>query len=130
MRTLNFEPGGRAFDLCYHALIFSPLPVQRNELRTHGVILTKLEAIGQVRLPVDKDGAVREFGPDELRLFMCVQGGTVVLEDAEWDFLKRHMDATVPNVNKALSRDLDRALDWLEKIPAELPTPAAQSVEG
>lgn len=123
MRVVRFEPSSRRYEIAYQALLFSPLPVHANERKAHGEILSKLEAIGQLKQMYDGQGAPRGYGPDEVRLYVCVSGGMVLLTEAEWDLLKRHIVAMVeaPTFSKSLLREGDALVEYVTTIPPEPP---------
>jgi hypothetical protein len=118
MRILKFQPTARSFDLCYQAAIFSNVQLDRAGLKTHGAILDKLEAIGQVKPAVDmQTGKERAYLPDEVRIWQTIAGGDVVLENAEWELLKTLLVAAIPNVGKSLTRELDATITYVEGLP-------------
>ena len=124
MRVLIFGAGNRQYEIAYQALLFSPVPVQRTERKVHGELLDKLEAIGEPKPVLDAAGQPRAYGPDEVMLYVCPLGGSVRLSEAEYDVLTRHVTAIVdgPTFQKALLREADRLVDYLEKLPAESAT--------
>jgi hypothetical protein len=121
VRTLHFEPDSRKYERLYGCLMVAPIQLRdRQEQRTHGSLLDKLEAIGQVKPAIDVNtGKVRDFMPDELRFMVTVTGGEIVLEDAEYEIAKRFCDACVPVIHHSLSRELERTLAWLDALPQE-----------
>lgn len=110
MRRLTFGESNdsKKFSLCYQALVFAQAPLARNELRTHGSLLTKLEAIGEPANPGRK--------PDDVELWHCPAGGSILLEDAEYLLLRRFLEALAPAVHRSLTRELDRAIVQLEAL--------------
>lgn len=117
MRLLEFGPFNeeKRFVLCYQALVFARAPLARNELRAHGRLLTALEAIGEVSNPGrDKDA---------VQLWHCVAGGTIRLEEDEFAILHRFLEAFVPDVHRALSREMDAAIRAME-VTKEAPASA------
>jgi hypothetical protein len=119
MRTLQFDPLSRQFDITYSALVQSPLPLNGStERKLQGELLDRLEGIGQLKPALDGLGNPREHKRDELQLFECVGGGSIAVSDPEYDLLKRHIVATVDSANfpKAWSRDGQRCVDWIEGV--------------
>lgn len=125
MRTLRFEPDSRKFERLYACCIGSPMQLRdRGQQKLHGAILDKLETIGQVKPPVDaQTGVPRDFIPDEVRFYVTVAGGAIVLEDAEYELLKSLTEATIPVMHKSLTRELEATLTWLEGLPQETARP-------
>lgn len=120
MRVVHFEPASKRYEIAYQSLLYSPLPIAKHERKTHGSALSKLESIGQVRPIINgATGEGREPGPDDVRLYVSVTGGDLALEEAEWDLLARHVEATVqsPTFAKALLREADAFLDALAASP-------------
>ncbi len=119
MRTLQFDPLSRRFDITYSALVQSPVPLNGStERKLQGELLDRLEGIGQLKPAVDALGNPREHKRDELQLFECVGGGSIAVSDPEYDLLKRHVVATIdaPGFPKAWSRDGQKCLDWLTEL--------------
>jgi len=119
MRTLQFDPLSRRFDITYSALVQSPLPLNGStERKLQGELLDRLEGIGQLKPALNPDGTTREHKRDELQLFECVGGGSITISDPEYDLLKRHVVATVDAANfpKAWSREGQRCMDWITEL--------------
>lgn len=117
MRILIFEPAGVMYDLCYQSLLLSPHPIQnRADQRTHATLLTEMEKLGQkgAFVPSPLNPAV------QFQSFTCPTGGELYLEDAEWERLKRDVEATAyaPWFSKTFSRDMERTMTYLETLPA------------
>jgi hypothetical protein len=121
MRTLVFEPGGKAFQLCYQSAVLSQMPLAKSELRTHGALLTKLETIGVIQ------NAARDPAKD-IALFDSPMGGAVPLEDAEYEMLRRLLDSIVGTINKSLTREMQSTIDWLDSLKPDPVVPAAPAV--
>jgi hypothetical protein len=120
MRLLHFEPDSKRYDLCYQALLFSKAPLQRNELKAHGALLTKLEEIGQCANPAR--------GRNDVALYDSVTGGDVLVEEREFEILVRLLDGTIAETHKAFTRELDQTLDWLAGVqPWVNPAPVARA---
>lgn len=118
MRRLDFEPGDhdKRFILCYQALCFAEAPLPRNELRLHGDILRKMEGIGQIANPNKPD--------DQPYMYRCVGGGEIIVSEIEYAIIKRFLAKFLDQVIRALSREMDRALEWIESVPEiKEPTP-------
>lgn len=97
VRTIQFTPNDLRFDICYSALYQSPLPLRGStERKTQIAIADKLEVIGQIILVRDQQtGEMREHRKNELVLYETVVGGSVVLTEPEYDFVKRHVAALI-----------------------------------
>lgn len=128
MRTLVFEPLDARYERLYASLV-NALPgvggnpgqgfVSRQAQKVHGKLLDKLESIGQQKAPVDASGAVRPYFPDELRFYITVAGGTLLLEEEEYRTAKERCEAMVPHVHPTHSRALERTITWLEGLPEQ-----------
>lgn len=127
MRTLHFDPDSRKYQRLYACLVSGvKTNNSREEGRTHGALLDKLETIGQIKPPINPDtGAPRDFFDGEVRFYVTVTGGVIVLENAEWRMAVDHCTACIPRIHAALSRELEQTLAWLEALPEEQPKPAA-----
>ena len=121
MRALIFEPESSSYERIYACLVTSPLQLRdRGQQKLHGLILDKLEAIGQVKPAVNlQTGEIRPHLTDELRFWITVSGGAVVLENEEWAMVKEHCESCVPLLHKSLSRSLEKTLMWLETLPID-----------
>jgi hypothetical protein len=115
MQRLVFgaDDKNRIFIMCYQALCLARAPLHRNELRAHGRLLTKLEAIGIVANPDRGDG--------EMALYKCPDGGEVFVEGDEYELLKRFLEAFIPDLKPALSRDMSATLEWVDAAPGVSP---------
>lgn len=127
MRQLTFNcstDDDRDFELVYQSLLFSPLPVAANERKAHGELLDKLERIGERKQLYEADGVTkRDYRRDEIRLYVT-SGGTVSLSEAEYDLMKRHVQAMAdaPGFPKSACRAIDALigrLETLEKLDAQ-----------
>src|ERR1019366_9358511 len=108
MRTLQFDPLSRQFDIVYSSLLQSPLPLRgATERRTQIGLLISLVTIGQLKPTRDTLGNPREPTRDELHLYETVSGGSIAVNEAEFDLLKKHVTATVDSDGfpKAWSRE-------------------------
>ncbi len=123
MRTLSFEPDSTSYERIYAILVTGDPVRDRGQAKLHGDVLDKLEKIGQVKPAVDLEGNPREFKRDELRFYVTVTGGDVVLEEAEYQFVKDRCTAAFPGIHVSLTRSLDRAITWLEGLPKQEPAP-------
>lgn len=128
MRNLSFSPfNAHAYERIHTSLLLSPLQLRdRTMQKIHGKTLDKLEAIGVTKPATDEQGKERPYRPDDVRLYMLPAGflgATVVLEDAEWELAKQACDAAIPVTHKALSRELENAIAFLEGLPEVKPEP-------
>lgn len=124
VRAITFLPQhptgrpDREYDITYQSLMSSPLPLRGStERKLHGELVSRLEALGQPRTPLDGAGNPRAIRPDELQLFDCPAGGTLELSDPEYDFLSRHVNAMVDAdvFPKAWSREGQALVDLLAR---------------
>lgn len=119
MRTLSFEPDDRRFEQLYAVMIAGEPVRERSQGKLHGAVLDKMERIGQVKPAVNEAGDPRPHKADELRFYITVAGGEVVLEEAEYELLKARCVAAFTWVHVSLTRRLEGALDWLESLPKQ-----------
>ncbi len=120
MRTLSFEASDRRYELLYAWLVQGAPLRDRGQAKLHGLVLDKLEAIGQVKPPLDPTtGQPRPYLSDEIRFFATPSGGKVCLEDAEWEVAKERAASAVGVIHPALSREYERIVSWLESLPAD-----------
>lgn len=126
MRTLVFEPDDKRYERIYGWMVSGQPLRDRGQARIHASVCDKLEAIGQQRLPVDEKGDPRPYKPDELRFYVTVTGGAVVLEEAEYEMVQQRTEAAISTIHPSLTRDYERALAFLESVVKEdaKPTPA------
>jgi hypothetical protein len=104
------------FNLAYIGLNNPQAQVTPGELRTHGKILDKFEAVAIAQT----DGSGYKLPKD--------QGATVVLEDAELALTKKLCDSFAWNV--AISRKVVKLFDLLDQAPDYIvpaPDPASAS---
>lgn len=123
MRTLTFEPEDSRYELLHAILITGPPNRDRRSGKVHGDVCDKLEAIGQVKPLRDDHGVSRPHRDEDLRFYITVSGGDVVLEDEGFDLVVARAVAAVPTVLPHKSRDLERMLAWLEGLPKQDPRP-------
>ena len=119
MRTLSFEPDDRRYERIYALLVTGAPNKDRHAMRIHGEILDKLEAIGQVKPAQDDKGEPRPHMRDELRFYVTVSGGDVVIEEAAYELIKQRCVDAIPGVHVSLSRDLEKTIVWLEGLPKQ-----------
>lgn len=122
MRVLHFEPDSYLYEDIYTSVITPRPRASRAENKIHGTLCDKLEAIGQVKPAIDlTTGKPREHQRDEVRYYISVDGGRVVLEDAEWTLAKQCVEAVIPQCHPALSRRFEAAMTFLEGIAETKP---------
>lgn len=111
MRRLNFEPndGDRRYIIVYQALCFADAQLARNELMVHGTLLQKMEGIGQIANP--------ERSMDQAPLYRCVGGGEILVTEVEYAMVKRFLTKFLDTISRSLSRELNRAYEWIESVP-------------
>ena len=133
VRTLSFDPTDRKYEFCYNACVYGDAPKDRLDGKLLGVVLDKLEVVGQLVPLKDEKGNPRSPTKNEIRLYDTPGGGRVVLEEAEYDLLVRRVTAIIPTTMPAFARDVERTLSWLEGLEkqdaaAPAPTGGAESV--
>lgn len=126
MRVLTFDPDDRKYERIYGWLVTGRPVTDRRAAKIHGAILDKFEAIGQVKPPVDEQGKVREFlSADELRFYVTVSGGTIELDEVQYDMVKERVEGAVAGIHPSLTREYERCLEWLESLPKQETAKAA-----
>lgn len=129
VRVLSFSLDDRKYERIYGWCVTGAPIKDRTQSKVHGAVLDKLEGIGQVKPPVDeKTGQPREFLRDEIRFYVTVMGGRVVLEEAEYELVVERVTAAIAGVHPSLSRDYEKTLSWLESLP-KLDAAAVESGE-
>lgn len=124
MRTLTFEPEDSRYELLHAILVTGTPNRDRRAGKVHAETCDKFEAIGQAKPALDDAGNPRPFRDTDIRFFVTVSGGTLVLEDEAYDLLLARALAAIPTVMPHKSRDLERTLAWLEGLPKEEAQPA------
>ena len=125
MRTLSFEPDDRRYERIYAVLVTGTPNRDRRAAKLHGETLDRFEAIGQEKSAVDaQTGEPRPYKPDEIRFYVTVAGGSVVLEEEAYEQVKERCVAAIPTMHPALSREFERAIEWLEGLPKQDATAA------
>lgn len=128
MRTLSFDPVDRRYENLYASVVQGEPNRTRDGLRTHAALCTKLERIGQVKPAIDERGEPRDFKQDELRFYVTVSGGVIVLEEEEYREAVSRATKAMEWFHASRSRELDDLLTWLEALPkqeATAPVPSA-----
>jgi hypothetical protein len=128
MRTLTFAPTDkRRYKIIHQTLVFSPTELSREELLPHGKMLELVKGIGVLdprSLPTDEN-------PDPVSIFnLDEDGGTIVLEEAQYTMLRRHFKATIPKFPKEWSMDVQATDQWLKYIKEEVAVSKPKLVEG
>lgn len=125
MRTLEFKPDSPYYERLYWALVMSGQNLRdRGELALSTGIIRKLQGIGVVKPVIENNGTPRAHYRDELRLYITA-GGSVVLDETEYDYCRRHCDAAIPIIHKSLAPELLATLEWLEGLEKWEPKPEA-----
>lgn len=109
MRTLTFDKGvhEQEYRFLYDALVTKEGGFGTAELRRLNKVLDKLEPIGK--------STERTGGKNPVVTYELGEGGTVLLEDSEYEFLKKITDNT-PWVGLH-SRKVANLLDMIENAP-------------
>ena len=119
MRTLSFDPTDRRYERIYAVLVTGEPVKDRTEGKTHGAVLDKLENIGQPIPLTDENDKPRPAKRGELRFYETVGGGTVGLEEAEYELVKDRMTLAIRGSHVSLSRETERIVAWLEGLPKQ-----------
>jgi len=107
MRVLEFKPEDKEHYLyLYIGCIAATKNLSRPERRVHEKILNKLEAIG-----------ISPTNPNK-PYTMVAEGGTVILEDAEFN-LAKELSIECMQWPPGDSRKVNALEDWLDKAPSE-----------
>ena len=112
MRVLKFGPGNedRRWLVCYNALCFAQGKLDgRSELNQHGKLVELMETVATV---VNPDRPV-----DENASWSSPGGGEVIVSELQYQILKRFLTAYIDNCVRAWTRELAKALNWIEEVP-------------
>ena len=129
MRTLEFEPGDHRYERLYACFVTGNPERERKRNKLLGEVTDKMETIGVVKPAVDANTAKpREHTPDEIRFYICPEGGALVLEEDAYDIaVGRARGAIETGVHPGLAREFEDTLAWLESLPKQDAVPAEPS---
>lgn len=123
MRTLTFTApeDKRRYKILHQTLVFSPSELTREELLPHGRMLEQFKGIGER----DVRSLPTEENPDPVAIYnLSDDGGSVVLEEAQYSMLRKHFKTTIPKFPKEWSLDVQTTDQWLRHIKEELTKPS------
>jgi len=81
----------------------------RSELNQHGKLVELMETVATV---VNPDRPV-----DENASWSSPGGGEVIVSELQYQILKRFLTAYIDNCVRAWTRELAKALNWIEEVP-------------
>ena len=115
MRLLTFSPNASSYRILYQALLAPGMPLTVADLGAHVATVRKFEAIGE-------DAAPKPAGPlspiqQAAKYYVAPDGGSVELEEGEYEMLKTRLEGSVGQFNPQLSAEVLGALDWLKSSP-------------
>lgn len=87
--------------------------MDKKKHKTNKRLRNKLKEISRFKDNDEDQRVLKDGGPHD-----------VILEDAEWDLLKEHLDSATPKISPTLSGTLEALLDLVDAAEEYKPTPA------
>lgn len=133
MRHLLFDPQHGddrvRWKICYQGLTLGPHTLRREDLRPFGDLVAACRRVS-VRDPAQPIAP----GDDEtVPLYILPPGqkkkATVVVEDQQYEILKRAVIASIPLYGKGWALAVADTLDWLDRLPPTDPDGVTKGAE-